>query len=158
MTRQRFTNMSTKIKQKDLAKLPECACFNLRKTARAVSQLYDKVLKPVGLRGTQFSLLAAIARSESITISHLAERLVMERTTLTRNLRPLEKQGLIKVIPGMDLRTRVVTLTTKGYQTLDNALPLWERAQARFVEGFGQQHFQHFLTELSSTITMAQKK
>ena len=156
MTKQTFTYMSTRIKRKDLAKLPECACFNLRKTARAVTQLYDRVLKPIGLRGTQFNLLAAIVRSESITISHLAERLVMERTTLTRNLRPLEKQGLIKVIPGRDQRTRVVTLTTKGYQTLDNALPLWEQAQARFVEGFGQQHFQGLLTDLSSTIAIAQ--
>lgn len=156
MMTQTLSDRSTAIKQRDLAKLPECACFNLRKTARAVTQLYDQILKPTGLRGTQFSLLAAIARSESITISHLAARLVMERTTLTRNLRPLDKQGLIKVVPGRDQRTRVVTLTPKGYQTLDNTLPLWEKAQQRFESGLGDDRFQSMLSDLAETREIAQ--
>lgn len=141
--------------QPDLAKLQKCACFNIRKSARAITQLYDKILKPVSLKGTQFTLLSVIARNDTMTISNLAERLVMERTTLTRNLRPLEKQGLVIISPGSDQRTREVSLTVKGYETFVKALPLWQEAQARFEQGLGKQRFQNLLADLTSTVTIA---
>lgn len=149
-----FTYMNDKVEQ-NLAKLPECACLNIRKSARAITQLYDKILRPSNLKGTQFTLLSVIARHDTMTISNLAERLVMERTTLTRNLRPLEKQGLVIISPGSDQRTREVSLTAKGNKTFVKALPLWQEAQAMFEQGLGKQRFQNLLADLTSTVKIA---
>jgi len=126
-----------------------CACFNVRKTARVITQLYDEMLRSTGLRVTQFSLLMATQGSERVTVTRLAKMGVMDRTTLTRNLRPLEKQGLIRIAPGEDRRERQVTLTTRGQQVLAKALPLWEKAQARVARGFGQERLQRLYTELA---------
>jgi DNA-binding MarR family transcriptional regulator len=149
--------MKDQLDQKDLAKLPQCACFNLRKATRMVTQKYDRVLKPSGVRVTQFTILANIAHHESITVTQLAKALVMDRTTLTRNLRPLEKQKLIAIAPGEDLRMREVRLTAKGRQTLAQAFPLWEKAQTWFVEGMGQPRWQNLLASLSTSVRSAQR-
>ena len=133
---------------------PECTCFNLRKAARAVTQYYDGALKPSGLRATQFTLLAAIYNAGPITIKRLAERLIMDRTTLTRNLRPLEKQGLIESASGEDRRTRAVTLTDRGREVLAQALPLWERAQEEVVGKLGHERWRDLLEHLSATVAL----
>ena len=86
-----------------------CTNFNLRKATRAVTHLYDEMLKPSGLRSTQYSLLTVLSLGEAETISNLAHKLVMDRTTLTRNLQPLKSQGWIKRVPGEDRRTRAWT-------------------------------------------------
>jgi len=77
-----------------------CTCFNLRKTARAVTHLFDEALRPCGLHATQFTLLAAIASKDDPTITELSKALVMDRMTLTRNLNPLQKNGWVEVTPG----------------------------------------------------------
>ena len=145
------------ISEKDLSKLRGCACFNLRKSARAVTQFYDRILKPSGLRGTQFSLLAAAAMNDSMNISNLADALVMERTTLTRNLRPLERQGLVRISRGEDQRSREVTLTPEGSRRLAVALPLWNQAQGRMEEGMGRQRLRHLLGDLESTVAITRR-
>ena len=132
-----------------------CACFNLRKAARAVTQLYDAALEPAGLRATQFSLLAAAAALGSPTVGELARAMVMDRTTLTRNLRPLERQALIALSPGADRRTRHVTLTPEGRQRLDDALPLWRRAQLGIVEGLGPARWDRLLGDLRAVTDAA---
>lgn len=134
-----------------------CACFNLRKASRTVTQLYDEILQPSGLLATQFTLLVAIAIAGSVTITRLAEKLVMDRTTLTRNLKPLERQGLIEIAPGQDQRTRVVTLTASGREALAKAIPLWEQAQASVVEGLGQNRWSTLLSNLADTVLLAHK-
>ncbi len=100
--------MKEYIHQPSVAQLPEiaetCACLNVRKAARAVTQLYDEVLQPSGLRATQFNLLVAIALAGEAPVTRLADALVMDRTTLTRNLKPLESQGLITIEAGTDRR------------------------------------------------------
>ncbi len=101
-----------------------CACFNLRKATRMVTQLYDEALKPAGVRATQMMVLGATSSAGPISVNRLADRIVMDRTTLTRNLKPLLRDGLIRVRPGNDLRVREVSLTAKGRKTLDRALPL----------------------------------
>jgi DNA-binding MarR family transcriptional regulator len=126
-----------------------CACFNIRKTARAITQLYDEELRPAGLRITQFAVLMAARGLESVTVSRLAKVGVMDRTTLTRNLRPLEKQGLIRIEPGEDRRERQVRLTARGQRALATAFPLWEKAQARVAAGFGQERLRRLFTELA---------
>ncbi len=150
--------MDERIQPITLARLteqtPECTCFNLRKAARAVTQYYDGALKPSGLRATQFTLLAAIYNAGPITIKRLAERLIMDRTTLTRNLRPLEKQGLIESASGEDRRTRAVTLTDRGREVLAQALPLWEQAQVEVVGRLGRERWSDMLGHLSSTVAL----
>ncbi len=139
----------------DASEAAGCACFNLRKAARAVTQLYDAALEPSGVRATQFSLLATLRLGGPLTISRLAEAMVMDRTTLTRNLRPLEKQGLVAVAPGRDRRTRQVRLTAQGRTRFMQAFPLWQRAQARMTRGLGAARRERLLSELDMAIAAA---
>lgn len=126
-----------------------CACFNVRKTARVVTQLYDEVLRPTGLRITQFALLVAAGGIGPVTVTRLAKMGAMDRTTLTRNLRPLEEQGFVQIEAGEDRRERQVTLTPRGQQALAAAFPLWEEAQAKIVRGFGRERLRRLHGELA---------
>ncbi len=132
-----------------------CPCLNVRKAARAVTQLYDGVLQPSGLRATQFGLLGAIALAGEPTLTRLAEELVMDQTTLTRNLKPLERRGLIAIEAGADRRTRVVMVTTAGRQALTAALPLWQEARAQVIAQLGDEHLRTLLTELNAVTRLA---
>jgi DNA-binding MarR family transcriptional regulator len=111
-----------------------CACKQLRRSARAVTQLYDEALRPSGLRITQFTLLVGVAIGEPVPITRLADALSLDRTTLARDLRPLTDRGLVEIRTGDDRRTRVVRLTGQGRDALGQAYPLWRSAQARIVE------------------------
>jgi|SRR5579859_4272235 len=128
----------------------KCACYNIRKAARIVTQLYDTILEPSGLLGAQFGLLATIAGAGASNISRLAEMLGMDRTTLTRNLRPLERQGFIEMDAGLDRRTHIVRLTGQGRQALEAATPLWRRAQSIVLSRFGQARTAALLAELQA--------
>ena len=114
-----------------------CMGTRVRRTARVVGNYYDMHLKSVGLKGTQFTLLNAIFLNPSITITQLADLLLLNRTTLNRNLKPLERQGLVRTSPGKDQRTRVLNLTQEGRNILQSALPLWLEAQSGVVETLG---------------------
>ena len=126
-----------------------CACFNVRKTARVITQLYDEVLRPTGMRITQFALLMAAGGLGPVTVTRLAKLGAMDRTTLTRNLRPLEERELIHIESGEDRRERQVTLTPRGQHALATAFPLWQEAQAKIVKGFGQERLQRLYAELA---------
>ncbi len=132
-----------------------CACFNVRKAARAVTQLYDNILKPTGLRGTQFTLLIALSIRGNIGISQLADLLVMERTTLTRNLKPLEKQGLITISEGSDRRTRSVILTAEGRDKIKETTPYWEQAQEIISSGLGSRDMNDMMERISKITELA---
>ena len=134
-----------------------CTCANLRKAVRAVSQLYDEAFRPIGLRATQFGLLGATGMLGPLTINRLAEAIVMDRTTLTRNLRPLEKQGLIRIKPGKDRREREVSLTKSGEAVLVKGYPLWKKVQGRVVKGLGEERATRLLKDLSVVVTVAQR-
>ena len=136
----------------DFRHQPDCACFNLQKATRAVSQYYSKFLRPSGLRGTQFTILRVLAAVDSGNITNLANIMVVDRTTLTRNLRPLEKRKLVKIVTGQDQRSREVRLTKKGKNTLMIAIPLWEEAQKRFSEKLSKEEFQNIFKMMSSII------
>ncbi len=129
-----------------------CACFNLRRATRMVTQLYDEALKPAGIRATQFMVLVGTGSAGPISVNQLADRIVMDRTTLTRNLKPLDREGLIAVRPGDDLRVREVSLTAKGRKTLDRAYPLWERVQARLRQKIGDSRVDRLLVDLQATV------
>ena len=134
-----------------------CACANLRKAVRAVSQLYDDAFRPIGLRATQFGLLGATGMLGPLTINRLAEAIVMDRTTLTRNLRPLEKQGLLQIKSGKDRREREVSITRRGQVVLAKGYPLWKKAQGIVVKGLGQERVSRLLKDLSAVVAVAQR-
>ena len=109
---------------------PTCLCTNLRRTARAISSIYDAALAPAGIKITQFSLLRAVERREPVAISELADEVVLDRTTLARNLAPLERDGLLLLSAGADQRVTEVSLTRKGRERIERALPLWAATQS----------------------------
>src|ERR1700754_1392122 len=111
-----------------------CLCDALRQTTRRVTRTYDDALRPVGLRITQFSVLAYLAREGEARVRDLGAGLLLEETTLTRSLRPLEQQGWLKVRPGEDRRERYVSITERGRGLLARAVPLWQGAQQRMRE------------------------
>jgi DNA-binding MarR family transcriptional regulator len=132
-----------------------CTCFNLRKAARAVTQLYDEFLRPSGIRTTQFSLLMLIRGLGPIRLTELAEKAVMDRTTLKRNIELLQREGLVRVTPGADARVREVSLTGAAVKRLGEALPLWRRAQARITKELGEARSERLLGDLSAAIKTA---
>lgn len=142
----------------DLSRTSACICFNMRKTTRAITQFFDQTLKPSGLRATQFTLLSAIAGQQPVTVGALADYLVMERTTVTHNLKPLEKQGFVETQSGQDKRTREIQLTQQGRYILEKALPLWEQAQQHFEESLGDEKFQTLLNDLELAVATALEK
>ena len=111
-----------------------CICFNLRRASRAVSQAYDGFLQASGLKTTQFSLLGHLVAEGPMSVTRLAGRLGMDRTTLTRNLRPLERQGLVAIGAGDNRRTRRIVATEAGRAVFAKARPLWAEAQRHFLE------------------------
>lgn len=117
----------------------ECAVLKTRMAARNVTRAYDKALRPLGLKSTQFTLLVAVRQGAPRSISRLADFLAMERTTLTRNLQLLEKTGLIELSPEGYRRERGMSLTPAGEQLLAKALPIWRRTQDRFVSAVGSE-------------------
>jgi DNA-binding MarR family transcriptional regulator len=117
-----------------------CNCLALRQAARHVTQFYDHLLAPSGLRATQFSILAKLRRLGSLSINALAKELVMDRTTLGRNILPLQREGLIAVVKGSaDRRSKELCLTEAGLARLRDAVAGWTEAQARFEATFGNE-------------------
>ena len=116
----------------------DCNCLAVRQAARHVTQFYDQFLAPIGLRTTQFSILAKLKRLGPMTINALAANLVMDRTTLGRNLLPLERDGLITVDKGRrDRRSKEVRLTGAGAARFQAGVNGWIQAQNRFAAAFG---------------------
>jgi DNA-binding MarR family transcriptional regulator len=115
-----------------------CNCLALRQAARHVTQFYDQFLAPSGLRSTQYSILARLQRNGSMTINALAAALVMDRTTLGRNILPLQRDGLVAVGPGKsDRRSKELRLTPSGLERCRVGRKAWQEAQARFETAFG---------------------
>jgi len=116
----------------------ECNCLAVRQAARRITQFYDRFLAPSGLRTTQFSVLAKLKRLGPMTINALARDLVMDRTTLGRNILPLEREGLIAVEKdSRDRRTKTLRLTESGVARFRTAAKAWIQAQRQFEAAFG---------------------
>ncbi len=126
-----------------------CLCNHLRKADRVVRQIYDEAFRPFGLKATQFTLLNAIRLRGPIKQTDLADCTVTDRTTLTRNLASLQRQGLVQLQPGTDRRVKEISLTPSGHQRLTELYPHWQQAQAKIEELLGQQNVQQLLAELS---------
>jgi len=113
----------------DLLECLSCSCFAVRRAARALTQHYDRRLRPSGLRATQFTLLVVLALEGRKPLGQIANVLGTERTTLTRNLRPLVARGLIAIAPHEDRRVQLLEATPRGIAAARKALPLWREAQ-----------------------------
>lgn len=115
-----------------------CTCLALRQATRQVTQLYDAALSVVGLRVTQYSVLAVLGRRGASTVQDLAAELVMDRSTLGHNLRPLERSGLVVLaVDEADRRAKRLELSALGRAKLDEAMPHWRAAQRSFDDAFG---------------------
>jgi DNA-binding MarR family transcriptional regulator len=135
--------------------LDACMCHKTRMAARAITRTYDDALRSTGLRATQISVLAAVGARGALSIQSLAESLEMDRTTLTRNLRPLEDRGYVVVAPEGRHRSRMLTLTEVGHTALVEALPLWEGAQRRLRRRLGAERWPAVQEALAELVTEA---
>src|SRR5215470_5896271 len=143
----RMMSASTEVKPE------ECNCFVVRSAARHVTQFYDQFLAPVGLHVTQFSILAKLKRLGPPTINALAKEMVMDRTTLGRNVLPLERDGLIKIeASATDGRAKELHLTKAGEKRLLAGREAWEQAQARFQNRFGTKRAADFRAMLRAVV------
>jgi len=129
-----------------------CMFLGLRRADRAAMQIYDEALRPCGLRATQFGLLVALRVLAPVSVSELARNAVMDRTTLTRNLAPLERAGLVRVEPGKDRRVRMVSLTAWGQRALARAHPSWQDAQTRAQTLLGKELSSGLIARLHAAV------
>lgn len=129
-----------------------CTCFNLRKTARIVTQHFDEALRDLGIRITQFTLLVHVYSGEKLNITRLSDLMLMDRTTLARNLNPLVKKNLLEVRRGEDKRTRYVLITDLGIETLEKALPAWKKKQDSILSKMGNQNWDSIRSGLNSLL------
>jgi DNA-binding MarR family transcriptional regulator len=146
------------LKRLHAPKLGPCACSQVSRLARKLSSLYDTLLAPEDLTITQYSLLANIERAGQLSHNVLADKIGMERTTLTRNLRPLTRAKWVTAATGKDRWQHVLQLTAAGRRKLVRNLPLWEEAQRQFLSQIGTKSLQELralLTSAESAVTKA---
>ena len=127
-----------------------CTCGRLRRATRALTQLYDDAMAPVGLRITQFSLLRTLAREGPLHISDLAARQLLDRTALSRNLDPLVEQRYVAIVRGRDARTKEVAITREGVSALRAAEPCWARAQREVAARLGAERLDALIDTLGA--------
>lgn len=127
-----------------------CLALNLRRVERKVSQIYDTALRPFGIKNTQFSLLVTVHAMQSAPLSQIADRINVDRTTLTRNLSLLEAAGLIETVRGADLRERMIAMTEKGDAVLVAAFPIWAATQRRLTSRVGNQSVASLMSALKA--------
>jgi DNA-binding MarR family transcriptional regulator len=146
---------------RDFAKMSQsCACYNLRRASRAVTQLFDSYFDEVGLKATQFTVLASVAYAddEPPTIGELADTLVLEQSSLSRNLAVLERLGFIRLAPGQqDRRERIIRLTRPGRSALTRGFPAWRRAQAAIASALAGAELDSQLQSLRRLTKTAQE-
>ena len=126
-----------------------CACQKMRQAARKVTRKYNNALAPAGIKATQFTILAVVSLREGATLTALSSRLGMDRTTLSRNLGPLERQGLVELSDEGHGRARCARLTAKGVAVMETALPLWRQAQRSLRQSLGDEVWERVHTGLS---------
>ncbi len=115
-----------------------CNLFYLRRAARAVSKQYGAAMKDSAVEATQFSVLFILSKSGALSITDLAHKMGLDRTSMSRNLTPLQTHGYISVSDEGMTRAREVTITEAGKAALQDLMPMWRKAQAEFVEHMGE--------------------
>ena len=131
-----------------------CVCATARMAARSLTRIYDRALEPAGIRTTQFSVLARLLEEGPLPLTHLAGRLAMDRTTLARDLRPLERRGLVAISVGTDRRVRMAELTPAGRRLVDEVRPLWKQVQRDVRAQLGPDHVARLMDELRAATAL----
>lgn len=147
-----------KLDNRSLEKCLDCACLSLRQATRTVTQLFDDALMPVGLLSTQLPILVLLALYGPLTISRLATVMVVDRTTLTRNLKPLQARGYVETVSTMDRRKNLLGVTPGGESLIADAYPLWEKAQKQIVQGLRPEHWKTVRQQLAQIVKIAGKE
>lgn len=132
-----------------------CVCTSLRMATRSIARLYDRAFAPVGLRHVDVAILARLAEDGPLTLGNLAARLALERTTCSREVRPLLEAGLAEVVVGKDRRQRIVRLAALGAERLALANSRWERVQGEVVREFGPDETSELVTALHAITATA---
>jgi DNA-binding MarR family transcriptional regulator len=130
-----------------------CNCLALRQAARHATQLYDRHLAAEGLKTSQYSILAKLARLGPQSINALAAMMVMDRTTTTRAVQPLARDKLVAIAPGDDGRTRMVRVTPAGEKRAKAAAAHWREAQKEFEAGYGASEAERLRKELARVVS-----
>ncbi len=125
-----------------------CVCNRFRRAARLTSKVFDRALKPAGLRTSQFTALVTLDKNGPVAIGELADLMATDGTTLTRNLEVLARRGLVEDVAADDARVRVVAITDLGKKTYVAALPLWREAQKQVLEAVGSKRWTEMRVEL----------
>lgn len=133
-----------------------CGCLNIRKASRVVTQLFDEALEPIGLRSTQLAILVTVAIHGPASVAKLSRELVMDPSTLARNLQPLLQLELIEKTPGPTGNRKLISLSDSGTEAITRAMPLWEAAQKRLLQHFGSQQWPMFVSFLSQAVAAGQ--
>jgi DNA-binding MarR family transcriptional regulator len=129
-----------------------CNCLAVRQAARHITQFYERHMAPEGLRSTQYSIIARLARSGPLTIKELASLILLDRTAMGRALRPLERDKLVTISPGEDERMRMVKLTATGLAKAKSAAVRWRQAQKEFETAYGSADAGRMRAELARMI------
>jgi DNA-binding MarR family transcriptional regulator len=137
-------------KELNMSSMENCVCFNLRWVTRAVTQFYDAEMRRHGIRPTQGTILASLQAKDSWNMAELSDWLGLERTTLVRNLRPLERDGFVKVAGGGRGNLVELTITTKGRKQIEKLTPAWKSAQSAVVKTLGEQRWAAILSDLET--------
>jgi len=137
-------------KELDMSAAENCVCFNLRWVTRAVTQFYDAEMRRHGIRPTQGSILASLQAKDSWNMAELSDWLGMERTTLVRNLRPLQRDGFVKTIGGGRGNRVEVMITNKGRKQIEKLTPAWKSAQNAVVKTLGEKRWSTILSDLET--------
>jgi DNA-binding MarR family transcriptional regulator len=138
------------LKQLDFTTTENCVCFNLRWVTRAVTQFYDAEMRRHGIRPTQGSILASLNSKDSWNMAELSDWLGMERTTLVRNLQPLQRDGLVEAAGGGRGNRVELTITTKGRKKVEKLTPAWKSAQSAVVKILGEKRWSAILSDLET--------
>jgi DNA-binding MarR family transcriptional regulator len=144
-------------KELNMSAVENCVCFNLRWVTRAVTQFYDAEMRRHGIRPTQGTILVSLNARESWNMAELSDWLGMERTTLVRNLRPLQRDGLVQVVGGGRGNRVGLAITTKGRKQIEKFAPAWRSAQNTAVKTLGKKRWSAILSDLE-TAALALKK
>jgi len=133
----------------------QCTCMHVRKASRAVTQYFDRFMAECGLTNSQFTMMIALTLMGKPTLTQMAEALGMDRTTLSRNLKPLLDEGMVEPVDGPDKRAKQIAISQKGKTALVKAIPMWEEAQESFVQRMGQGNWKELIKKLSATVVVA---
>jgi len=133
-----------------MSAVENCVCFNLRRAARAVTQFYDSEMRRHGIRPTQGSILASLQAKNGWNMAELSDWLRMDRTTLVRNLRPLQRDGLVKISGGGRGNRVELAITAKGRKQIEKLTPAWKSAQSAMVKTLGEKRWSTILSDLET--------